>query len=61
MDWRRAGRAPQRQANSYRLAPPGSSLGVLFVAYSYSAFSAGRQPKSVAVISGTGMVIPAAL
>jgi HK97 family phage major capsid protein len=41
--------------------PLAASLGVLFVAYSYSAFSAGRQPKSVAVVSGTGMVIPAAL
>ena len=41
--------------------PLAASLGVLFVAYSYSAFSAGRQPKSVAVISGTGLILPAAL
>ena len=41
--------------------PLAASLGVLFVAYSYSAFTAGRQPKSVAVISGTGLILPAAL
>jgi hypothetical protein len=34
---------------------------VLFVVYSYSAFTAGRQPKSVAVVSGTGLILPAAL
>jgi len=41
--------------------PLAASLGVLFVAYSYSAFTAGRQPKSVAVVAGTGLIIPAAL
>jgi len=38
--------------------PLAASLGVLFVAYSYSAFTAGRQPKSVAVVSGTGLILP---
>jgi len=41
--------------------PLAGSLGVLFVVYSYSAFTAGRQPKSVAVVSGTGLILPAAL
>jgi hypothetical protein len=41
--------------------PSAASLGVLFVVYSYSAFTAGRQPKSVAVVSGTGLILPAAL
>lgn len=40
--------------------PAAASLGVLYVIYSYSAFTAGRQPKGVSVISGTGM-IPVAL
>jgi HK97 family phage major capsid protein len=39
--------------------PSAASLGVLFVVYSYSAFSTGRQPKSVAVVSGTGLILPA--
>jgi hypothetical protein len=39
--------------------PAAASLGVLFVVYSYSAFTAGRQPKSVAVVSGTGLILPA--
>jgi len=39
--------------------PLAASLGVLFVVYSYSAFTAGRQPKSVAVVSGTGLILPA--
>ena len=39
--------------------PAAGSLGVLFVVYSYSAFTAGRQPKSVAVVSGTGLILPA--
>jgi HK97 family phage major capsid protein len=38
--------------------PSAASLGVLFVVYSYSAFTAGRQPKSVAVVSGTGCILP---
>jgi hypothetical protein len=37
-----------------------ASLQILYVIYSYSAFTAGRQPKAVSVISGTGM-IPVAL
>jgi HK97 family phage major capsid protein len=39
--------------------PAAASLGVLYVVYSYSAFTAGRQPKSVAVVSGTGLILPA--
>jgi HK97 family phage major capsid protein len=39
--------------------PAAASLGVLYVVYSYSAFTAGRQPKSVAVVSGTGMILTA--
>lgn len=35
-----------------------ASLGVTYVAYSYSAFTAGRQPKAVAVVSGTGLILP---
>jgi HK97 family phage major capsid protein len=41
--------------------PAAASLGVLFVVYSYSAFTAGRQPKSVAFVQGTGLILPAAL
>jgi hypothetical protein len=37
-----------------------ATLQILFVIYSYSAFAAGRQPKAVSVVSGTGM-IPVAL
>jgi HK97 family phage major capsid protein len=37
-----------------------ANLQVLYVMYSYSAFTAGRQPKAVSVISGTGL-IPQAL
>ena len=40
--------------------PAAASLGVLFVCYGYSAFTAGRQPKAVSVVSGTGL-IPQAL
>ena len=40
--------------------PALASLGVLYVLYSYSAFTAGRQPKAVSVLSGTGL-IPQAL
>ena len=39
--------------------PQAASLGILFVAYSYSAFAAGRQPKAISVISGTGLILPA--
>ena len=34
--------------------PSAASLGVLFVAYSFSAFTAGRQPKAISAVSGTG-------
>lgn len=38
---------------------PGSQgLKVRVVAYSYSAFASNRRPKSIAVISGTGLVAP---
>ena len=37
-----------------------ANLQILYVIYSYSAFTAGRQPKAVSAISGTGM-IPVAL
>ena len=37
-----------------------ANLQILYVIYSYSAFAAGRQPKAISVISGTGMV-PVAL
>ena len=37
--------------------PNAASLGVLFVAYSYSAFAAGRQPKAISVVSGTGLIL----
>ncbi len=40
--------------------PAAASLGILYVSYGYSAFTAGRQPKGISVISGTGM-IPVAL
>lgn len=36
-----------------------ASLQILFVIYSYSAFTAGRQPKAVSVVSGTGLVLVA--
>lgn len=39
--------------------PLSSSLGVRLLAYGYSAFTAGRQPKGVSVISGTGLITPA--
>lgn len=35
-----------------------ATLTVRLVAYGYSAFTAGRQPKSISVVSGTGLVIP---
>ena len=40
--------------------PSAATLQILNVIYSYSAFTAGRQPKAVSAISGTGM-IPVAL
>jgi hypothetical protein len=36
--------------------PSAASLGILYVVYSYSAFTAGRQPKAVSVVSGTGLI-----
>jgi HK97 family phage major capsid protein len=35
------------------------TLGVRLLAYGYSAFAAGRQPKAISVISGTGLIVPA--
>ena len=34
------------------------SLSVKLVAYGYSAFTAGRYPSAVSLISGTGLVAP---
>jgi hypothetical protein len=39
--------------------PNAASLGILFVAYSYSAFAAGRQPKAISLVSGIGLILPA--
>lgn len=38
--------------------PSGNTLGVMLVAYGYSAFAAGRQPKAISVLSGTGLITP---
>lgn len=38
--------------------PSGNSLGIMLVAYGYSAFAAGRQPKAISVLSGTGLITP---
>lgn len=38
--------------------PSAASLGILYVAYGYSAFAAGRLPRAISVVSGTGMVTP---
>lgn len=35
------------------------TLQVRLLAYGYSAFAAGRQPKAISVIGGTGLVVPA--
>lgn len=35
-----------------------ATLGVLFVAYSYSAFAAGRYPGAHGIVSGTGLIAP---
>jgi hypothetical protein len=40
--------------------PNAASPGILYVAYSYSAFGAGRQPKAISAVSGTGMSLLAA-
>ncbi|MFC3980714.1 phage major capsid protein [Streptosporangium algeriense] len=39
--------------------PLSNSLGVRLVAYGYSAFASGRQPKAISVVSGTGLIVPA--
>jgi HK97 family phage major capsid protein len=39
--------------------PSGQTLGILLVCYGYSSFAAGRQPKGIAVVSGTGLITPA--
>jgi len=39
--------------------PLSSSLGVRLVAYGYSALAAGRQPKAISKITGTGLIVPA--
>jgi len=41
--------------------PNAASPGILYVAYSYSAFGAGRQPKAISAVSGTGMILLALL
>jgi HK97 family phage major capsid protein len=40
-------------------APAAQSLGVLLVCYGYSSLAAGRQPKAISVVSGTGLIVPA--
>jgi hypothetical protein len=39
--------------------PLSNSLGVRLLAYGYSAFVGGRQPKAISVVSGTGLILPA--
>jgi HK97 family phage major capsid protein len=39
--------------------PSGNALGIMLIAYGYSAFSGGRQPKSISVMQGTGLITPA--
>jgi hypothetical protein len=39
--------------------PSGNQLGIMLVAYGYSALAAGRQPKAISVLSGTGLITPA--
>jgi HK97 family phage major capsid protein len=36
-----------------------ATLQIRLLAYGYSAFAAGRQPKAISVISGTGLIVPA--
>lgn len=36
-----------------------STLGVRLLVYGYSALAAGRQPKAISVIAGTGLITPA--
>lgn len=40
-------------------SPLSNSLGIRLVAYGYSAFASGRQPKAISVIGGTGLIVPA--
>ena len=53
-----AGRQRGRRSGAFICAeqPSAASLGILYVAYSFSAFAAGRQPKAISVVSGTGMI-----
>jgi HK97 family phage major capsid protein len=39
--------------------PLSASLGVRLLAYGYSAFAGGRQPKAISIVSGTGLILPA--
>lgn len=39
--------------------PNAQTLGVLLLAFGYSAFAAGRQPKAISVMQGTGLITPA--
>jgi len=39
--------------------PAGNALGVMLIAYGYSAFAGGRQPKAISVLAGTGLITPA--
>jgi HK97 family phage major capsid protein len=39
--------------------PSGNALGIMLVAYGYSAFASGRQPKAISVMAGTGLITPA--
>ena len=36
-----------------------STLQVRLVAYGYSGFAGGRQPKAISVVAGTGLIVPA--
>ena len=36
-----------------------ATLQVRLLVYGYSAFAAGRQPKAISVVSGTGLIVPA--
>jgi HK97 family phage major capsid protein len=36
----------------------GQTLQILLIAYGYSAFAGGRQPKAISVLAGTGMITP---
>lgn len=35
------------------------TLQVRLMAYGYSGFAGGRQPKAISVVSGTGLILPA--